>query len=64
VAANNITSKRYEDHLREASFAVEPPVKNRGKGAAMMRIEALRRLGPQLWFGEATIEAGRSARLL
>jgi phage terminase large subunit len=39
-------------------------VKKRGKGAAMMRIEALRRLGPQLWFGEATIEAGRSARLL
>ena len=27
----------------------------------MMRIEALRRLGPQLWFNEATTEAGRDA---
>jgi phage terminase large subunit len=61
VAANNITGKRYEDHLRDAGFAVEPPVKNQGKGAAMMRIEALRRLGPQLWFNEATTEAGREA---
>src|SRR6185437_3956066 len=42
-------------------FAVEPPVKNQGRGAAMMRIEALRRLGPQLWFNEATTEPGRDA---
>jgi phage terminase large subunit len=61
VAANNITGKRYEDHLREAGFAVEPPVKNQGRGAAMMRIEALRRLGPQLSFNETTTEAGRDA---
>ena len=61
VNTNNITGKRYEDHLREAGFAVEPPVKNQGRGAAMMRIEALRRLGPQLWFNEATTEAGRDA---
>jgi phage terminase large subunit len=61
IAANNVTGKRYEDHLREAGFAVEPPVKNQGRGAAMMRIEALRRLGPQLWFNEATTEAGRDA---
>lgn len=61
VAANNITGKRYEDHLRDAGFAVEPPVKNQGRGAAMMRIEALRRLGPQLWFNDATTEAGREA---
>ena len=61
VAANNITGKRYEDHLREAGFAVEPPLKNQGRGAAMMRIEALRRLGPQLWFNEETTEAGRDA---
>jgi phage terminase large subunit len=61
VAANGITGKRYEDHLREAGFAVEPPVKNQGRGAAMMRIEALRRLGPQLWFNASTTEAGRDA---
>jgi phage terminase large subunit len=61
VTTNNITGKRYEDHLRDAGFTVEPPVKNQGRGAAMMRIEALRRLGPQLWFNEETTEAGRDA---
>ena len=52
IAANNVTGKRYEDHLREAGFTVEPPIKNQGRGAAMMRIEALRRLGPQIWWNE------------
>ncbi|MBC9876354.1 PBSX family phage terminase large subunit [Bradyrhizobium sp. INPA01-394B] len=61
VATNAITGKRYEDHLREAGFAVEPPVKNQGPGAAMMRIEALRRLAPQLWFNAETTEPGREA---
>jgi phage terminase large subunit len=61
VNANAITGKRYEDHLREAGFAVEPPVKNQGRGAAMMRVEAVRRLGSKLWFNEATTEAGRDA---
>ena len=59
--ANNITGKRYEDHLREAGFTVEPPVKNQGRGAAMLRIEALRRLGAQIWWNEAATEAGRDA---
>ncbi len=61
VNANNITGKTYADHWREAGLAVEPPVKNQGKGAAMMRIEALRRLSAQLWFNEATTESGRDA---
>jgi phage terminase large subunit len=61
VNENNITGKRYEDHLRDAGFKVEPPVKNQGKGAAMMRIEALRRLGPQIWWNEETTEPGRDA---
>lgn len=61
VNENNITGKRYEDHLREAGFQVEPPVKNQGKGAAMMRVEAVRRLGSKLWFNEATTEPGRDA---
>jgi phage terminase large subunit len=61
VNADAITGKRYEDHLRDAGFTVEPPVKNQGKGAAMMRIEAMRRLGPQIWWNEATTEAGRDA---
>ena len=46
--ANAITGKRYEDHLREAGFEVQPPVKNQGRGAAMMRVEAVRRIFPKL----------------
>jgi phage terminase large subunit len=61
VNANAITGKRYEDHLREAGFSVEPPVKNQGVGAAMMRVEAVRRLFPRMWFNEVTTEAGRDA---
>ncbi|HZR74249.1 PBSX family phage terminase large subunit [Bradyrhizobium sp.] len=61
VNASAITGKTYAEHWREAGFAVEPPVKNQGRGAAMMRIEALRRLAPQLWFNEATTESGREA---
>jgi phage terminase large subunit len=48
VNANNITGKRFEDHLRDAEFQVEV-VKNQGKGAAAMRIEAVRRILPKCW---------------
>lgn len=61
VNENNITGKRYEDHLREAEFEVLPPLKNQGKGAAAMRIEAVRRLLPKCWFHEKATEAGRDA---
>jgi phage terminase large subunit len=60
INANNITGKRYEDHLREAGFDVIV-IPNQGKGAAAMRIEAVRRLGPQMWFNEETTEPGRDA---
>jgi phage terminase large subunit len=58
---DSIIGRRYEDHWRDAGFNVEPPVKNQGKGAAMMRVEALRRLGNRLWWNEATTESGRNA---
>jgi phage terminase large subunit len=61
VNENNITGKRYEDHLREAGFKVEPPVKNQGKGAASMRIEAVRRLGPKMYWNDPETEPGRDA---
>ncbi len=61
VNENNITGKRYEDHLREAGFRDVTVIKNQGKGAAMMRIEAVRRLFPQMWFNETTTESGRDA---
>jgi phage terminase large subunit len=60
VNANNITGKRYEDHLREAGFDVTV-IPNQGRGAAMMRIEAVRRLFPLIWFNEPTTESGRDA---
>ena len=60
INENSITGKRYADHLRDAGFAVEV-VGNQGKGAAAMRIEAVRRILPRCWFNEATTEAGRDA---
>lgn len=61
INENSITGRRYVDHLRDAGFATEPPVPNQGRGAAMMRVEAVRRLFPKMWFNEATTEAGRDA---
>jgi len=40
---------------------VPAPIENQGAGAAMMRIEAARRVFPQVWFNESTTEAGRDA---
>lgn len=53
VNENNITAKRYEDHWRDAGFDVPPPFPNQGRGAAMQRIEAGRRLFPRIWFNTA-----------
>lgn len=61
VNDSNVTGKRYEDHLRDAGFQVEPPVPNQGKGAAAQRIEAVRRIFPKCWFNADTTEPGRDA---
>jgi phage terminase large subunit len=61
VAHNNISGKRYIDHWIEAGFECSTPIKNSGAGAAMMRIEAARRIFPRCWFNEKTTEAGRDA---
>jgi phage terminase large subunit len=60
VNENNLTGKRYADHLRDAEFDVTV-IPNQGRGAAMMRIEAVRRIFPKVWFNETTTEAGRDA---
>ena len=60
VNENSVTGKRYEDHLREAGFEVEV-IANQGRGAASMRIEAVRRIFPKCWFNEGPTEAGRDA---
>src|SRR5947208_14580917 len=61
VATNNITGRRYFDHWTEAGFECGIPIKNTGAGAAMMRIEAARRVFPRCWFNDSTTEAGRDA---
>lgn len=60
VNENNVTGKRYADHLRDAEFDVLV-VPNQGRGAAMMRVEAVRRIMPMCFFNEKTTEAGRDA---
>lgn len=50
----------YESALRAAGFDVIV-VPNQGPGAAMLRIEAARRLFPRMWFNEETTEDGREA---
>lgn len=50
----------YESALEDAGYDVVV-VPNQGKGAAMARVEAVRRLLPQCWFDEKPTEAGRLA---
>ena len=50
----------YESALRDAGYRVNI-VPNLGKGAAAARIEAVRRILPQVWFDEASTTAGRDA---
>jgi len=57
INANNVTGKRYRDHLEDAGFEVVV-IPNQGAGAAMQRIEAVRRILPLCFFNEETTEAG------
>ena len=57
---DKVFSVSYESALCDAGFEVTV-VPNQGAGAAKMRIEAARRLFPQMWFNEETTEAGRDA---
>ncbi len=58
--SEKIYDASYEGALRQAGFEVVV-VPNQGRGAAMMRVEAARRLFPNIWFNEATTEPGRAA---
>jgi phage terminase large subunit len=57
---NVVTGIRFEDHIRQAGFKAET-VENQGKGAAMKRVEAARRLFPSIWFNEETTRPGIDA---
>jgi phage terminase large subunit len=61
VNVNNITGKQYKHHFAEAEFNVPEPTPNQGAGAAAMRIEAVRRVFPKVWFNEKTTADGRLA---
>jgi phage terminase large subunit len=50
----------YESAFRDAGYNVVV-IPNMGRGAANARIEAVRRLFPQVWFNESTTEGGRAA---
>lgn len=50
----------FESALKGAGFEVKV-IPNQGKGAAMFRVQAARRLFPSIWFNEATTQAGVDA---
>jgi phage terminase large subunit len=52
--------KTYKDHFQDAGFDVDV-IPNQGSGAAMMRVEAARRIFPRCWFDEKTTQAGIEA---
>lgn len=60
ATADRVMDVSFESAFRSAGFPVEV-IPNQGRGAARMRIEALRRLFPSIWFNEETTEAGRDA---
>jgi phage terminase large subunit len=55
-----VTAIRFEDHISAAGFDTET-IPNQGKGAAMKRIEATRRLFPRIWFDEEGCKGGIDA---
>jgi phage terminase large subunit len=60
VGPENASGRSYEDQARDAGFDVEI-IRNQGQSAAMLRVDAGRRLFPRIWFDEAKTEAGRDA---
>jgi phage terminase large subunit len=58
--ADMVSAVRFEDHIRSAGFSVQT-VENQGKGAALKRVEAARRLFPRIWFDELRCAGGLDA---
>lgn len=55
-----VSATRFEDHLRSAGFRART-VPNQGRGAAMRRIEAMRRLFPRMRFDAERCKGGLEA---
>jgi len=60
VQHDKVYAVSYESALQDAGFDVTV-VSNQGRGAAMQRIEAGRRMFPSCWFNEATTAGGVDA---
>ncbi|HKR17647.1 PBSX family phage terminase large subunit [Rhizorhapis sp.] len=60
AAHDKVYQVSYESALREAAFPVTV-VPNQGAGAANIRIEAVRRLFPRMWFDETRCAGGLQA---
>ncbi|MBL4753623.1 MAG: phage terminase large subunit [Flavobacteriales bacterium] len=60
VQGDKVYSVSFESALKTAGFDVEV-VKNQGTGAAMLRVEAVRRLFPNIWINEETTKGGMAA---
>lgn len=58
--ADAFTAIRFEDHISAAGFRVRT-IPNQGRGAAIKRVEAARKLFPAIWFDEAKCAGGLAA---
>lgn len=58
--SDQIKAIRFEDHVKAGGFEAKT-IENQGKGAALKRVEAARRLFPAIWFNEATCSPGLDA---
>lgn len=58
--ADAVTAIRFEDHISAAGFRVRT-IPNQGRGAAIKRVEAARKLFPAIWFDSAKCEGGLAA---
>lgn len=60
VNGDKVFDVSYESYLKAAGFETDV-IKNQGAGAAMMRVEAARRVFPSVWMNEATTQGGLDA---
>ncbi len=57
---DQIMATRFADHISSAGFETET-IENQGKGAALKRVEAARRLFPSCWFNAVKTQPGLDA---
>lgn len=58
--AHHHVGRSVDEHMKEAGFRTKV-IKNQGRGAAMLRVEAARRVFPRLWFNTPACDPGLEA---